>query len=289
MRPALVAHGGAGQAKPEGAQDAIDRYADDGYEALVDGASAIDVVEHVVNQLEEDERFNAGRGAVLQVDGVARLEAAIMDSQERCGAVTGLEDVVNAVSVARDVMEETHHVMLGNGAATPFARTMGYRSAELVTERRRREWNDIVDSLPATEGRKLFNALQEQDAAGGTVGCVARDQDGALAAATSTGGRRAALAGRIGDTPLIGCGTYCNEAAAVSATGIGEAIVRTTLARRCTERIEGGAAPGEASQGVIDHLAEVTGRHAGVIVVGADGGVGAVHNAEAMPHAIRRP
>lgn len=287
MEPALVVHGGAGSEKPDGAQDAVDRYADDGYDALEDGAAAIDVVEQVVNRLEEDERFNAGRGAVLQVDGTVRLEAAIMDDRQRCGAVTGLEDTVHAVSVARDVLEETHHVMLGNGAATPFARTRRHHEADIVTERRREAWEDLVADLPDDE-REQIAALRERDADGGTVGCVVRDHDGRMAAATSTGGRVPAMAGRIGDTPLIGCGTYCDGTAAVSATGIGEAIIRTTLARSCRDRVARGDTAAAAARDAIAHCEAVTGREAGLIAVDADGGVGVHHNADAMPHATRR-
>ncbi|MDY6771494.1 MAG: isoaspartyl peptidase/L-asparaginase [Candidatus Nanohaloarchaea archaeon] len=284
MEPRIIVHGGAGGKREAKDQEVVEQAAEEG-KAVLDGGSALDSVERAVNVLEDDPGFNAGRGAKLQLDGTPRLEAAVMTSDLACGAITGLEEIKHAVSVARAVMEETHHVMLGNGFATRFAEEQGFEREDLRTEDAVEAWERIKERVDGLSFDEKLEELAGMDT-GGTVGAVAVDADGELAAATSTGGRSPQLAGRIGDTPLIGCGTYCNEYAAVSATGIGEAIVQTTLARRCCELVEDGAAAPEAVKRAIEFLEERTGRQAGLIAVTAEG-VASHHNAAAMPTARR--
>lgn len=285
MPPALIIHGGAGAPK-DGAGATLTRLVEQGRTRLADGANALDVAEWAVNRLEEDETFNAGRGAHLQLDGAARLDAAVMDDQQRCGAVTGLEDVLHPVSVARTVMEDTPHVMLSGRPATTFANEHGFETADLRTDARVQEWETFRDDIDGLSFDETMDHVAERHGSD-TVGCVARDVNGGLAAATSTGGLFPQMTGRTGDTPMIGCGTYCNGTAAVSATGVGEAIVRTTLARRCCEHIEDGHPPQAAAEHAINTLQEETGRYAGIIAVDAEGNTGVHHNAPAMPVARR--
>lgn len=281
MEPTIIVHGGAGSHSVDQDEQVLKQAAEKGEVIMQDGGSALDAVETAVNVLEDHPDFNAGKGGKVQLDGTVRLEAAVMTSDLEMGAVTGLEEVRHAVSVAREVMERTHHVMLGNGFATRFALECGYETEDLRTERTTEAWERLQQEIGDLGFEAMLEELKDRDT-GGTVGCVARDGEGRLAAATSTGGRSPQLAGRIGDTPLVGAGTYCDDVAAVSATGIGEAIARTTLARRCRDNVDDGMEPVEAAEDAIAFLEEKTGRHAGLIVVDADGRLGSAHNAEEM-------
>lgn len=287
MGPTIIAHGGAGdKSTDEKNQEVLEEAVEEGYELMQDGGSALDAVEHVVSRLEDSGLFNAGKGAKLQFDGVPRMEAAIMDDEKRVGAITDLESVPDAVSVAREVMDRTHHCMLSGDAAMGFALELGYHQQDCVSQDRIDAWEEVRAEVSGLDFEDRIERLKELDE-GGTVGCVARDADGRMAAATSTGGVSAQLAGRVGDVPMPGCGTYCNDTAAVSATGIGEAIIRTTLSRRCTEYIEDGASADEAAERAIGFLEDETGRHAGVIVIDAEGRAGSDHNAQEMRTASR--
>ncbi len=243
----LVIHGGAGsieRSRISAEQDrdiraALDRSIAGGSAILVSGGSAIDAVEAAVRELEDDPHFNAGRGSVFTHDGRIELDAAIMDGRDRsAGAVTGVTTARNPISLARAVMEKSDHVMLSGDGADEFASQNGVERAAaeyFATAHRRRQLEELKSGK--------LNAL-DIEYKYGTVGAVARDSSGYLAAATSTGGMTAKRWGRIGDSPLIGAGTYAdNRSAAVSATGSGEYFIRAVAAHQLAERMRLARAP----------------------------------------------
>lgn len=287
MKPKIVVHGGAGSWKESlsRAEETLEKAAETGFDRLKSGKSAIDAVEKAVNCLEDSEIFNAGRGAAIQLDGKVRVDASVMTSSLECGAVCSMEEIKHAVSVARKVMEETHHVMLSGTYATEFAEEMGFDRVDLKTDSKIEIWKEWRDKVKDLDFSERLQKLKEIDSKG-TVGCAAIDVDGELAAGTSTGGRNPELTGRVGDTPIIGSGTYCNESAAISATGVGEAIIQSVLTRRCCELIEKGLSVEKAAKESINYLEENTGRRAGLIALDKDGNHSIHHNTEEMPTSI---
>ncbi len=234
MEYAIAIHGGAGviernalKADREGYTASLERALREGRDRLARGDAALDVVEAVVRLLEDDERFNAGKGAVFTADGIHELDASIMDGRTlACGAVAGVRTVKNPISLARLVMERTPHVMLAAGGAEEFAGQMGVERVDpsyFDTPRRREsleQWRREQEEKNAWEPKSR-----------GTVGCVALDRHGNLAAATSTGGMTGKRFGRVGDSPVIGAGTYASNATcAVSCTGTGEEFIRHAAA-----------------------------------------------------------
>jgi L-asparaginase / beta-aspartyl-peptidase len=250
-----------------------ERCARDGLEAALAAGSAIldkreaslDAVEAAVRMLEEDPCFNAGRGSVLTASGCIELDAAIMDGRERrAGAVSGLRTTRAPISLARRLLEQGPHVFLSGQGADDFARDHGFEQVENswfeVPERRRQ-----LDELITTNGF-------DDEVKYGTVGAVAVDLDGHVAAATSTGGLTAKRWGRVGDSPLIGAGTYADDrAAAVSATGSGEYFIRAVAAHQLAERVRiGGQSLQEALDAVLDDVASIGGK-GGLIAVAPNG------------------
>ena len=269
----LVIHGGAGSMRPGRLDPGQERRARAGLEAsLAAGAgildkreSAIDAVEAAVRVLEEDPCFNAGRGSVLTASGCIELDAAIMDGRTRAaGAVAGLRTTRAPISLARRLLEEGPHVFLSGKGADDFARDRAFEQVENswfeVPERRRQ-----LDELLGEGGF-------DDEIKYGTVGAVAVDVDGHVAVATSTGGLTAKRWGRVGDSPMIGAGTYADDrSAAVSATGSGEYFIRAVAAHQLAERIRLG---GESLQGALDAvLADIAGLggKGGLIAVAPDG------------------
>jgi beta-aspartyl-peptidase (threonine type) len=283
--PAIAVHGGAGELTPEdpsaGTAEAarlegVRRACAAGLEVLRGGGGALDAVEAAVRILEDDPLFNAGTGATLTAAGDVELDASIMDGETlRCGAVAVVRDVRNPVSLARAVMERSEHVLLAGAGASAFARAAGFPphdNALLVTPRQRARFEAARRGAAATRT--------------GTVGAVARDLRGHLAAATSTGGMSMKLPGRIGDTPLVGCGTYADDAlAAVSCTGHGERIVQLTLARHAADLVGRGLTAMDAAREAVSLLRRKVGGDGGLIVLGPDGEPGFAHNTPAMARA----
>ena len=217
---AIVIHGGAGsdptkwdETRRELRRKGLDRALAAGRDSLASGNSALDTVELVIRILEDDAVFNAGRGAVLTNEGRAELDASVMDGKTHgCGAVAGVTSVKNPISLARRVMTETRHVLLAGPGADQFARE---QAVPLVDPSYFLSQKEPVDPEPHF----------------GTVGCVAYDSDGNLAAGTSTGGTAKKLPGRIGDSPIVGAGTYADNAScAISGTGVGEEYIRNAVA-----------------------------------------------------------
>jgi beta-aspartyl-peptidase (threonine type) len=269
----LAIHGGAGAMRPkhgdpdhhEKAREGLRNALDAGAAILTDGGAALDAVEASVRMLEDDPCFNAGRGSVLTSEGVIELDAAIMDGRDRrAGAVAGLTTTRAPISLARRLMEHGPHVFLSGTGADQFARDAGLEQVDnawFVTAERRRQLQEL-----------LAGGGFDADVKYGTVGAVARDSGGHVAAATSTGGLTAKRWGRIGDSPLIGAGTYADDrSAAVSATGSGEYFIRAVAAHQLAERVRLG---GKSLKAALDHvLADVRelGGTGGLIAVGPTG------------------
>jgi len=293
MPIALIAHGGAGSWRPGSEQDAVEGMkaaAQAGRAILMGGGTALDAVCATVVILEDNPIFNAGTGAVLNFDGFCELDACVMESREsRVGAVAALQRVKNPILVARKVMEETDHVMLAGEGAQRFARVMGFGDHDPVTPARKADWADKrkrVDEVLGKHSLKMHRFLREHpEYAGGTVGCVAVDNDGILAAATSTGGVTLKLVGRVGDSPLAGAGNYASRTAAVSATGTGEYVIRTLAGRAVCDAMERGASIERAMTDVLDRMRRDFSADVGLIAVDSAGTPLARHLSRDMPHA----
>ena len=261
-RPIVLAHGGAGLRAITAPQSTCLRAALRlGYHLLDRGASALTAVEQTIRVLERSGLFNAGAGSRLQLDGVRRMDASIMDGQQLdAGGVASIEGLLHPITAARLVMEETDHVLLVGPMATTFAE-------HFRLERQR-------TSIPRS--RLSYGALLKQKSSvrecHGTVGAVALDRFGTVAAGASTGGIAGMLPGRVGDTPLIGCGVYAdNESGAVSMTGIGEGIIRIAIAKEICDRLAEGATPKGAVRHVLKKLVERIHGSAGALVLTPDG------------------
>lgn len=276
---AIVVHGGAGrweETERAGALAGVRRAAATGWGILEAGGTALDAAIAAVVALEDDPLFNAGTGAALNADGEAELDAGVMAGDTlAAGGVTCIRRVKNPVLVARRVMEATDCVLLAGHAATAFAREQGFDDYDPLTRRRRARWEE------ARSGG------QGDDAVPGTVGAVALDASGRLAAATSTGGRELKRAGRVGDSPIPGAGNYATAHAAVSATGWGEFMLRVATAKAIGMRIEGGESPEHAATAVLRDMERAFGKPIGVICLDARGAIGIVHGTAGMPHAWR--
>ncbi|MGK0304037.1 MAG: beta-aspartyl-peptidase (threonine type), partial [Planctomycetota bacterium] len=289
---AIAVHGGAGTmrrdapaARLQAYEDAMTRALAKGKDMLASGDSALDVCEAVIRSMEDNPMFNAGVGAVFNEQGQHELDASIMDgSTMQCGAVAGVRTIKNPISLARKVMSETRHVLLAGDGAEKFADSVGVERVEnkhFDTEGRRRALEKLLRE------RKRTGSLVPKDRRYdyGTVGCVALDREGRLAAATSTGGMTAKKWGRVGDTPILGAGNYADNYAAISCTGTGEEFIRHAVARSVTARMAyGGQTLEEASAAVIhDVLKEGDG---GLIAVDRDGNIATPFNSTGMYRAM---
>ena len=284
--PAIAVHGGAGDIPPaeltperEAAYRAgLERALRAGQVILDAGGPSLDAVVAAVQVLEDDPLFNAGRGAVIAANGICELDAALMDGRDlRAGAVTGVRHVRSPIGLARLVMDRSAHVMLAGPGAEEFALEQGLEPVPnryFVTERRQRE----LAAALVTEADGYRESLM------GTVGAVALDADGNLAAATSTGGTTGKRWGRVGDSPIIGAGTYAaNDCCAVSATGHGEFFIRATVAHEIAALVRyAGLDAKAAADRVVHEQLRRMGGSGGVIVVGRDGTIAMPFNSRGM-------
>lgn len=233
---AIVLHGGAGTISKNLPDSVKQRYMDDlsealsiGEEALKNGDSSLDVVEKVINYLEDNPRFNAGKGAVFTHEGTHELDAAIMVGNTRqAGAITGVTTVKNPISLARLVMENSRHVMFAGEGAEEYADETDVERVNqeyFYTEKRYESYKRAIEG-DSQSGLIKKTKVHWEDEKYGTVGCVVLDNNGMLVAGTSTGGMTNKRYGRVGDVPVIGAGTYASEVVAVSMTGWGEKIMR---------------------------------------------------------------
>jgi len=319
-QPILLVHGGA-WAIPDDAVEAhtfgVRSALLAGYALLERGATAVDAVEAAVAVLEDDEAFDAGRGSFLTRDGKVQLDALLMDGgvtgTMRAGGVACVERLRNPIRAARLVLEKSPHVYFVGRDAENFAAEQGMPlidNAELVLDRERarlavaqnkeraglpdqtfsgaHETDQAPDEAPDQETDKEAPGFTSHDASShDTVGAVALDAGGNLAAATSTGGTLNKAPGRVGDSSLIGCGCYAdNLSAAVSLTGWGEPIMKLVLGKWAVDRVLGGDAPEDAAQAAIAYLFRRLGGHGGIILLGPDGRYGLAHNTPRMAWGI---
>jgi len=285
LKVVIVVHGGAWDIPRElekPCAKGVTEAAKVGMECLLKGGSALDAVEVAVKCMEDNPVFDAGIGSVLNASGEVELDAAIMDGRDlQAGAVAAVKHVRNPVSLARKVMEETSHVLLVGEGATKFAEAQGFERFEgLVVERELEKWRRL---------REKYEETMRFSAGNGTVGAVAMDVEGNVAAATSTGGTSFKLPGRVGDSCLIGCGLYAdNEAGGVSATGHGESIMRVVLSKVVCELLRKGSNAQKAAEDAIKILERKVNGRGGVIVLDRNGNVGFFYNTPKMARAYMK-
>lgn len=287
MTLAIVIHGGAGKISQErvgigmaGSQEA----AKIGMSILEQGGTALDAVEAAVRAMEDNTNFNAGTGSCLTSEGNIEMDAGIMEGHTlQVGAIAGIELIKNPITLARRVLRSRHVLLIGRGARL-FAEKEGFefcRLEDLLTERQYNNWKRAQNSETYTvEPEDLTDEKKH-----GTVGAVAIDSQGHLAAATSTGGIVNKHPGRVGDSPLVGCGFYADENAAISCTGYGEEFTRLLIAKRVADAVGAGKTAQEAASEVIAFLGTQTQETGGLIVVDKHGNVGYAWNSEDMVYA----
>ncbi len=288
-KPVLVIHGG-GWAIPDDMVEAhlsgIRAALAEGWKELERGGPALDAVEAAVRVMEDDEAFDAGRGSFLNRDGRVQLDALMMDGATlRAGGVGCAERLRNPIHVARIVLEESPHVYFVGAGAERFAAEHGVPlidNEELVIPREVQRLHRLQ-----AEGESKMDVFS---ASHDTVGAVALDQNGNLAAATSTGGTLNKTPGRVGDSSLIGCGCYAdNDSAAVSTTGWGEPIMKLVLGKWTADRVALGAPPQQAASEAIAYLQRRLSGHGGIIVLDAQGRLGIAHNTPRMAWGFAAP
>ena len=307
--PVLLIHGGA-WAMPDAEiaahEHGISRALDAGYALLERGGTALDAVEAAVTVMEDDETFDAGRGSFLTRDGRVQLDALLMRGADlRTGGVACVERLPNPIQAARLVLEQSPHVYFVGTGAERFALAHGLRlcdNMDLVIPREQKRLYAAQAAELAGEADTTFSGTASREPAEfrtgaaqlgapdqaqlqshDTVGAVALDAHGNLAAGTSTGGTLNKTPGRVGDSSLIGCGCYAdNLSAAVSLTGWGEPIMKLVLGKWAVDRVEAGATPQQAAEDAIAYLYRRLGGHGGVILLGPDGRVGLAHNTPRM-------
>jgi L-asparaginase / beta-aspartyl-peptidase len=289
-KPVLVVHGGA-WAIPDDMVEAhlngVRNAATIGWNVLDRGGSALDAVEEAVVAMEDDETFDAGRGSFLNRDGKVQLDAFIMDGATlRGGGVGCVEHLRNPVRAARKILSDSFHVYFVAEGAERFAAEHGIelcRNEDLIIPReveRLREYQ----AQQTTHGNDLFAAELSHD----TVGAVALDRDGNIAASTSTGGTLNKDPGRLGDSSLIGCGCYAdNSSAAASTTGWGEPIMKLVLAKWTADRVASGSLPAWVAKEAMNYLKQRLDGHGGIILLDSQGRFGIAHNTPRMAWAVR--
>jgi beta-aspartyl-peptidase (threonine type) len=288
MRPSIIVHGGAWDIPPElhdAHRQGTRRAVEAGWAVLCGGGSAMDAVEAAIVVMEDDETFDAGRGSFLNADGQVELDAGFMDGAGlQVGAVASVQLIRNPIRLARAVMEKTEHVLLVAQGAQRFAHRMGFAPCELTdlaVPREFERWQKLLYD-------RTYSARQSFARASDTVGCVALDRAGHIAAGTSTGGTPNKLPGRVGDVPMVGCGFYADdEYGGASTTGWGESIAKVLLARLALHHLETVGAPHAAAQAAIEVLGEKVNGLGGLILLSPDGRPGWHHNTPHMAYAYR--
>jgi len=296
--PALLIHGGAWAMPDEEVaahQQGIQHALGQGYAVLERGGTAVEAVEAAVVAMEDDEAFDAGRGSYLTNDGRVQLDALLMHGADlRAGGVACVEHLRNPIRAARLVLEKSPHVYFVGIGAERFAVQHGMRlcdNMDLVIPREQKrlyaaqqaELAGLKDTIFSGDGGLPPASIPDPMLSHDTVGAVALDRFGNLAAGTSTGGTLNKAPGRVGDSSLIGCGCYAdNQSAAVSLTGWGEPIMKLVLGKWAVDRVAAGATPQEAATAAIAYLFDRLGGHGGVILMGPGGEIGLAHNTPRM-------
>ena len=268
FQPSIIVHGGAGPIRDDslpGRLEGCRAAALAGWKILEQAGLATEAAETAVVVLEDNPLFNAGTGSALTSRGTVEMDAAIMEGQSlRAGSVAAVSGVKNPIKLARRIMDDGRHVILAGEGALMFAREIGFPECApetLIVDREKKRW----------------------ESKHGTVGCVAFDSSGKLAVATSTGGIFDKFPGRVGDSPLVGCGTYASPFGAVSCTGHGEAIIRVLMARDAVQLLQDGIEPAEAARMAVENLEELIGSTGGLILIDRHGKIGYARNTTHMP------
>jgi L-asparaginase / beta-aspartyl-peptidase len=296
----LVIHGGAGTilksrmtAEREAAyKDALTKALQAGYDVLQKGRSSLDAVEAAILVMEDSPLFNAGKGAVFTHDGRNELDASIMNGKTlEAGAVAGVTTIKNPIRAARAVMEKSEHVMMVGPGAELFAKEAGLEIVDPKYFWTKERWDGLQQAIKADSVKAVLDHDQKTSRLGsenhdykfGTVGCVALDKDGNLAAGTSTGGMTNKKYGRVGDAPIIGAGTYCdNETVAISCTGWGEFYIRAVVAKSVSDLMEyKGMSVEKASKTILDKVGKMGG-DGGLIALDNKGNIAMPFNTEGM-------
>ena len=288
MQPSIIVHGGAGDISPDlhdAFREGTHRAVEAGWDQLAAGRSALDAVEAAIIVMEDDEAFDAGRGSFLNADGQVELDAGFMEGTELgVGAVAGVQFIRNPIRLARAVLEKSEHVLLVAQGAQRFAERMGIQSCELTDLAIPREferWQKLLYDRTSTARQSFVRPTD-------TVGCVALDKSGCIAAGTSTGGTPNKMPGRVGDVPMVGCGFYADDRlGGASTTGWGEAIAKVILARLTLHLLDELADPQAAAEAAIQELSARVNGVGGVILLSADGRPGWHHNTPYMGYAYR--
>ncbi len=292
MKPAIIVHGGAGawnltSDRLTEAIEACHAAAEAGQKVLLAGGSALDGVETAVNILEDAPMLDAGRGSYLNANGDVEMDALIMDGRDlNMGAVAAVSRVRYPISLARRVMTDSEHTFIVSAGADAFADSIGFPRCDVEellvgTELER------YQALKAREHYETVEIFTEPGSMGDTVGAVAIDQNGNVATATSTGGTRKKLPGRVGDSPLVGSGGYAdNWTAAVSATGYGEALMKVLISKQVCDFVAAGLSAQSACEAAIRLLEERVDSKGGVIAVDRTGKIGFSFNTDGMPYAF---
>jgi beta-aspartyl-peptidase (threonine type) len=288
MKPSIIVHGGAGDIPPDlqaACRDGVHRAVEAGWSILAGGGSARAAVEAAIVVMEDDETFDAGRGSFLNADGQVELDAGFMDGAElQVGAVAGVQFIRNPIRLARAVMEESEHVLLIADGAERFAHKHGFAVCDLTdlaVPREFQRWQKLLYD-------RTYSARKSFDRTGDTVGCVALDEDGHLAAGTSTGGVPNKMPGRVGDVPMVGCGFYADdEFGGASCTGWGEAIAKVILARLALHYLNQLGEPHAAAREAIQVLERKVNGLGGVILLSPEGHPGWFYNTPHMAYAYR--
>tara|TARA_R110002020_G_scaffold38402_2_gene115483 strand:+ start:3114 stop:4178 length:1065 start_codon:yes stop_codon:yes gene_type:complete len=293
----IVIHGGAGTILKGNMSDSLEtaykaklkEAISVGYEILKNGGTSLEAVAHTINVMEDSPLFNAGKGAVFTHDGSNELDASIMDGATlNAGAVAGVKHIKNPIDLARDVMQKSEHVMLYGAGAEAFAQSLNYKMMDtsyFYTQNRYESLQRVLEREKAQNENKVsFEDSYLKNSKFGTVGCAALDKHGNLAAGTSTGGMTNKRWNRIGDAPIIGAGTYANNATcAVSSTGWGEYFIRSVVAYDISALMEyKGMSLQDAAREVIQKKVPALGGDGGIVAIDKDGNVAMEFNTAGM-------
>jgi len=291
-KPAIVIHGGAGtiprsemtDEKEAALRTTLRASVQAGYQALLDGASSTDAVTAAINVMEDSPLFNAGKGAVFNAAGKHEMDASIMEGAGlNAGAVAAVAGIRNPINLALKVMTESEHVMLMGDGAEEFARQQGFEMMDPAYFHTDFRWQQLQRGKAKETARQEALTQDQHDQWFSTVGAVALDRHGNLAAGTSTGGTSNKRWGRVGDSPIIGAGTYANNnSCAVSATGHGEYFIRYVVAYNICNRVEFGTPLAAAADTVVNDILVKAGGEGGVIALDAAGTIATPFNSEGM-------
>jgi|BEDMetMinimDraft_2_1075160.scaffolds.fasta_scaffold01033_3 beta-aspartyl-peptidase (threonine type) len=288
----IIIHGGAINPDSGDFLEGIKKAAIEAVNIMKKGGSALDAVTEAIYILENNPIFNAGKGAWPNLKGEVEMDAIIMDGRTlKAGAVAAVKNVKSPIKLARKIMEETDHILIVGSGAEELAKAFGLYEEHKIPEERLKQWEEIRKNL--IEGKEVsllsyWKKISKWIKIGETVGAVAIDREGSIAAGTSSGGFPMKLPGRVGDVPIIGCSTFAdNSAGGVSITGHGEVVMTYTLAKKIVDLMREGVPARFATEWMISYMNEVTQGKAlfAAIAIDKNGGYGSARNTDKTPHA----